>query len=35
MDRRMEDFESGKDKGVSWEEVQKDVRNMLDNMKKK
>ena len=35
MDRRMEDFESGKDKGVSWEVVQEDVRNMLDNMKKK
>ena len=35
MDRRMEDLETGKDKGVSWEEVQKEVRNMLDSMKKK
>ncbi len=35
MDRRMADFESGKDKGVPWEEVHKEVRNMLDSMKKK
>ena len=34
MDRRMEDLESGKDKGVPWQEVQKEVRNMLDSMKK-
>ena len=31
----MEDFESGKDKGIPWEQVQKEVRNMLDNMRKK
>lgn len=35
MDRRMEDFESGKDKGIPWEEAQKEIRTMLDNMKKK
>lgn len=33
MDRRMEDFDSGNDKGVPWDEVQKEVRNMLDSMK--
>lgn len=35
MDRRMEDLESGKDKGIPWEEVQEEIRTMLDNMKKK
>lgn len=35
MDRRMEDFESGRDKGFTAEEVHKEVRDMLDKMKKK
>ena len=35
MDRRMEEFDSGKDKGIPWEDVQKEVRNMLDSMKKR
>ncbi|MEO6404493.1 MAG: addiction module protein [Ferruginibacter sp.] len=35
MDRRKEDLESGKDKGIPWEEVQKEIRTMLDNMKRK
>ena len=35
MERRVEDFESGKDKGYSAEEVHREVREMLDDMKKK
>lgn len=35
MDRRMEDFESGRDKGFTVEEVHKEIRDMLDKMKKK
>lgn len=35
MDRRVEDFESGKDKGFSAQEVHREVREMLDNMKRK
>lgn len=35
MDRRVDEYESGKVKGIPWEEVQKKVRNMLDSMKKK
>ena len=34
MDRRVEEIESGKIKGIPWEEVHKNVRDMLDNMKK-
>lgn len=35
MNRRVEDFESGKDKGTPADEVHREVREMLDNMKKK
>ena len=34
MDRRMEDFDSGKDKGVPWEQVHKEAVEWLEKRKK-
>ena len=34
MDRRMEEIDSGKVPGIPLEQVRKEIREMLDNMKK-
>lgn len=34
MDSRMEEIDSGRVPGISFEEVRKEIREMLDNMKK-
>ena len=34
MDRRMEEMDSGKVPGIPFEQVHKEMREMLDNMKK-